>query len=102
MAKEITVNDNEEFEDLIKSEDINISNALIDTILLNLKGRKRHIHALSVVVIEDSSIYDITVDRNDFLSTLKSHLHIFEVHELYEKCSEIVNAVKFLEENIKK
>ena len=72
MATEITVNNNEEFEELIQNRDFKIADALVSTILKNLKGKKRHIHALSVVVKDDQSIYDITIDRNDFISTLES------------------------------
>jgi len=97
MATEITVSNSEEFEDMIKNHDLNIAVALTDTIISNLKGRKRHIHALSVVVEEEASIYDITIDRQDFRDTLTKQIPVFEKHEMYEKCAEIVTAVKFLE-----
>jgi hypothetical protein len=51
MAIEISVFDSEEFEKLIAKRDLRISKALVETILKNLKGRKRHIHALSVFVV---------------------------------------------------
>jgi hypothetical protein len=97
MAVEISVFDSEEFEDLISKKDIRISKALVETILKNLKGRKRHIHALSVLVEQEGTIYDITVDRKDFIETLKNNLPIYEKNELYEGCAEIVKAIKFLE-----
>jgi len=96
MALELTVNNNDEFEDLINNQDIEVSEALVETILKNLKGRKRHLHALSVSVIEDGSIYDITIDRNDFEDTLIKHLPILEKHEMYEICSEVVKALGYL------
>ena len=97
MVLEITVDNNEQFEELIQNQDFQISKALVNTILKNLKGKKRHIHALSVVVKDDHSIYDITIDRNDFVSTLKLQLPIFEDEERYEKCGEIRDALIFLE-----
>ena len=42
---DITVFDAGELEDMVKNRDIRISKALVDTVLNNLKGRKRHIHA---------------------------------------------------------
>ena len=39
MAEEISVFDSEEFERLVSDKDIRISNALVDTVLKNLKGR---------------------------------------------------------------
>ena len=43
MAKEINVFDSEEFERLVSEKDIRISNALVDTVLKNLKGKKNYI-----------------------------------------------------------
>jgi len=101
MAIEISVFDSEEFEEMIAKRDLRISKALVETILKNLKGRKRHLHALSVIVEQDQTIYDITVDRKDFVTTLENNLPIYEEHELFEGCVEIVNAIKFLKEKEK-
>jgi hypothetical protein len=101
MATEINVFDSDEFEELVLSRDLRISSALIKTILKNLKGRKRHLHALSVLIEQEQTIYDITIDREEFITTLKSNLSIFEENELYEQCGKIVNAIKFLEEKKK-
>jgi hypothetical protein len=74
MVTEISVFDSEEFEELVSQRDLRISKALVETILKNLKGRKRHLHALTVLVEQDQTIYDITVDRNDFITTLEQNL----------------------------
>jgi protein-arginine kinase activator protein McsA len=97
MASEIIVFNSEEFEELITKRDVRIAQALIDTILTNLKGRKRHLHALSVLVEQEQTIYDITVDRKEFLTTLKQNLSIFEENELYEMCAQIRDAILMLE-----
>jgi hypothetical protein len=96
MATEINVFSSEEFEELVASRDVRISKALVETILNNLNGRKRHLHALSVLVEDEQTIYDITVDRKDFQVTLEKNLSIYEEHELYEECIKIVNAIEFL------
>ena len=101
MATEISVFDSDEFEELVSMRDLRISKALVETILKNLKGRKRHLHALSVLVEQEQTIYDITVDRQDFLKTLENNLPIYEKHELYEGCAEIVKAITFLKEKKK-
>lgn len=101
MATEISVFDSEEFEELIQQRDLRISKALVETVLKNLKGRKRHLHAISVLVETEEAIYDITIDRNDFLTTLEGNLPIYEKHELYEGCAEIVKAIKFLKGKVK-
>ena len=101
MAIEISVFDSEEFEKLIAKRDLRISKALVEIILKNLKGRKRHIHALSVFVVNEEVIYDVTVDRQDFIVTLENNLPIYEKNELYEECAEIVKGIKFLKEKQK-
>ncbi len=101
MATEISVFDSDEFEELVAQRDLRISKALVETILNNLKGRKRHLHALSVLIEQDQTIYDITIDRQEFVHTLEQNLPIYEKHELYEGCQEIVNAIKFLKEKKK-
>jgi predicted house-cleaning noncanonical NTP pyrophosphatase (MazG superfamily) len=53
---------------------------------------------LSVNCLEDAATYDITLDRKYFIETLQENLQFFVERELYEKCSEIVNAIKQLEE----
>ena len=97
MALELTVNNSDEFEDLINGHDLDISKELINTILKNLKGRKRHLPVLNVAVLEEGRVYDITIDRKDFVSTLNKHLPILEKEELYEMCAEIVKALKYLD-----
>jgi hypothetical protein len=101
MAEEITVDNNDEFERIVSNHDIRVSRALVETILSNLKGRKRHLHALSVMVLNEATIYDITIDREEFINTLEKNLPIYEKNELYEKCSEIVKAIKYLEKREK-
>ena len=44
MATEINVFDSNEFEELVSNRDLRISTALVETILKNLNGRKRHLH----------------------------------------------------------
>jgi hypothetical protein len=96
MATEISVFDSDEFEELVAQRDLRISKALVETILNNLKGRKRHLHALSILVEQDQTIYDITIDRKEFINTLEQNLPIYEKHELYEGCAEIVKGINFL------
>jgi hypothetical protein len=101
MADEISVFDTDEFEQLVASRDLRVSKALVETILKNLNGRKRHIHALSVLIEQEQTMYDITIDRQEFVTTLEQNLPIYEKHELYEDCAKIVNAIQFLKEKKK-
>jgi hypothetical protein len=101
MATEINVFDSDEFEQLVAGRDLRISNALVETILKNLNGRKRHLHALSVLIEQEQTIYDVTIDRKEFIHTLEQNIPVYEENELYEKCAEIVKAIKFLKEKSK-
>lgn len=96
MITEISVFDSEEFEELISNRDVRISSALVETILKNLKGRKRYIHALSVLIEQEQAIYDVTVDRKDFVITLEHNLSILEENEKYEVCAEIMKGIDYL------
>jgi short-subunit dehydrogenase involved in D-alanine esterification of teichoic acids len=98
MATKINVFDSDEFEQLVANRDLRISKALVETNLKNLNGRKRHVHALSVLVEQEQTIYDITVDRKEFVVTLEQNLSILEKNEEYETCAEVVKAIKFLKE----
>lgn len=102
MATEINVFDSDEFEKLVSEKDIRISNALVDTILKNLKGRKRHIHALSIMVEQEQMVYDITIDRNEFLTTLEMSIPVYEQVEEFEKCADVMKAIKYLQTKNKK
>jgi hypothetical protein len=101
MATEISVFDSDEFEQLVASRDLRISKALVETILKNINGRKRHVHALSVLIEQEQTMYDITIDRQEFIPTLEQNLLIYEKHELYEQCAEIVNAIQVLKDKKK-
>lgn len=98
MATEITLNNSDEFQQMVYRKDFTIAEAIVNSILNNLSTRKNNVHVLSVNCLEDASTYDITLDRKYFIETLQENLQHFVERELYEKCSEIVNAIKQLEE----
>ena len=96
MVKRIKVKSVEEFEDMLQEQDLKISKAIIEVALKNLKGDKRFIPVLEVHVEEDESIFDITLDRRDMVSTLQQNLEIHERNEDYEGCARIAKAIQEL------
>jgi hypothetical protein len=96
MVKEITVKNNEELHRILEHGDYTISKAIVDRILENLNGTKKHIHVISIFCEEDNYIYDLTLERKNFLSTLESNLETLEQAEDYEGCAQIQNAIKQL------
>jgi hypothetical protein len=98
MAIEITLNNSDEFQDMIDKKDFTISKAVVETILANLNTRKKHLHVLSVNCLEDGATYDITLERKYFAETLQENLKYYIEKELYEDCSQIVEAINKLKE----
>ena len=96
MAHSITVQTQEDFESLMQDSNFEISTAIVKSILKNLKGRKKHVHILEINVVEEQTVYDITISRGDMLESLEKNLKIQEQNEAYELCGEIVKAIEYL------
>jgi hypothetical protein len=93
---EVTVKNSEELMLLMDKGDYKISKSLVENILINLKTKKKRIHVISVFCEEDNEIYDLTLERNNFLNTLEKNLEMFERHENYEGCAKILEAISQL------
>ena len=98
MVAEITVNNTEEFQELVDNKDIRIARAIVEGILENIGTKKKHVHVLSVNCLEEASTFDITLDRKYFVETLQENLKYYVEQELYEDCSKIVEAINTLKE----
>jgi hypothetical protein len=96
MVKRIKVKSVEEFEDMLQEQDLKISKAIVEVALKNLKAKKRFIPVLEIHVEEDETIFDITLDRQNLLSTLQQNLEIHERNEDYEGCARISKAIQEL------
>lgn len=94
--KEITVKSIDDFQKLIDDRAFSISEAVVGSILSNLKTRKKNVHVLSVKCLEDKTIFDITLEKKHFIDTLRDNLKYFEERELYEECSKIHKAIDSL------
>ena len=96
MVKRIKVKSQEEFEQMLQEQDLKISKAIVEVALKNLKGKKRFIPILEVHIEEEGNIFDITLDRQNLVSTLQQNLEIHERNEDYEGCAKIAAAIKEL------
>jgi len=98
MKKPITikVNSQEDFQHIVNKKDFSISKAVVDSILGNLKSRKKNVHMLSVKCIEENTVFDITLEKVAFADTLKQNLAYFEKHEMFEECVKINEAIAVL------
>jgi len=95
--KEIEVNSVEEFQELVNKKHFSISQAIVGSILNNLKTRKKNVHILSVKCLEENTVFDITLERDNFSETLKENLKYFEDREMYEECARIQKAIEILD-----
>lgn len=89
MVKEFNFKSREEFDEFIARKDKELSIAIIDGISKNFDSKKRHIHVVSISIDDEDQIYDLTVEKDQFLDTLEQNLDTLVQHELYEKCSEV-------------
>ena len=101
MATEITLNNSDEFQDMIDRKDFTIAKAIVEAILNNINTRKKHVHILSVNCIDDNTTYDITLEKRYFVETLQENLKFYVEKELYEECSKIVQAINNLINKLK-
>jgi len=98
MAGEITVNNSDEFQEMVDNKDFRIAKAIVESILENLNTKKKNVHILSVACVEDQAIYDLTLDRKFFVDTLEENLKYFIEQERYEECQKIVEAINKLKD----
>jgi hypothetical protein len=96
MALEFTLNNSDEFQEMLDKKDFKIAEAIVEAILGNLNTKKNNVHILSVNFTEDESVYDLTLDRKYFAETLETNLKYFVEKEMYEKCTEITDAIEIL------
>jgi hypothetical protein len=93
MAEEMIIENFREFEDLVSSKDLNLSNIVINSILNNLENEVEKIHTLDLVIKDEGIVYSLEVLRENFIDTLEKNLKIQEYHDQFERCIEIQQAV---------
>lgn len=96
MAVEITVQNTDEFQEMVDNKDFRLSEAIVGGILKNINNKKKHVHVLSITCLEEGEIYDITVERKHFAETLEENLPYYVREERYEDCQKIVNIINEL------
>jgi hypothetical protein len=89
----IKVNTLEEWEEMMKHQNYDISKSIVNKILENLHTKKRFIPILEIEINDNGEIYDITLDRKNMLNTLQVNLKIYEKYEDYEGCDNIIKAI---------
>jgi DUF438 domain-containing protein len=96
MVKEITVRNNEELIEVMENGSYEISKSIVENIIKHLNSKKKRVHVVSIFCEEDQAVYDLTLERSNFLSTLEKNLTTFEQAEDFEGCIGIQNAINQL------
>jgi hypothetical protein len=95
-AVEFIVESTEEFEGMVVDHDFRIAHAIVEGIFANLKTKKKNVHLISVIVEEENSVFDITIDRKHFAETLEENLPYYVREERYEDCQRIADTISEL------
>jgi protein-arginine kinase activator protein McsA len=95
---EITVKTHQEFKELIEGKRIDISKTIVKAIFDNINTTKKSIFIFHVNVLDDDAVYELTLDRKDFIESLEKNLVIHERYEEYEVCAKILETIKILKE----
>ena len=95
-VKQIQVDTYAEFLEMTRNEKFTISEAIVSTVLNNLKTKKKEIPIFEVEVYNEDSTYTLSVQRKEFLDILQKNLVHFENEEAYEGCQKIIEAINFL------
>jgi protein-arginine kinase activator protein McsA len=85
-----------ELQNIVDNKDFRISESIVTSILNNLNTKKQNVHIISVTLLEEDSILDMTLERKFFAETLEENLKYFIEQERYEDCQSIVNAINKL------
>jgi hypothetical protein len=96
---EIVVADSDEFQEMIDEKDFRIAQAIVEGVLNNLEGTKKHVHLLSVVCTDEGSVYEITIERKHFAETLEENIVHYVREERYEDCQKIADTISQLKKH---
>jgi len=95
-VKQIKVGTYEDFLAMAKNKDFMISKTIVETILDNLKTRKKNIPVFEVQVDDEDNTYTLSMTRDEFQGILEKNLIHFEHEEEYEGCQKIIEAINYL------
>jgi hypothetical protein len=89
MTHKLHLNNIEQFNNLIVEKDLELSKAIVKVISENINTIDEIVPAVEVYIEEDAEVTILSINREDFESTLELNLKIYEYHEDFEGCTEI-------------
>ena len=95
-VKKITVDNYDEFLKMALNQKFTMAQTIVETVLDNLKTRKKQIPVFEIEVDSEGAVYTLSVQRDEFIQILNTNLIHFENEEAYEGCQKILEAINYL------
>jgi hypothetical protein len=96
MTHKLHLNNIEQFNNLIIEKDLELSKAIVKVISENINTIDKIIPAAEVYIKDKGEVIILSINREDFESTLDLNLKVHEYHEDFEGCGEIQNLIERL------
>ena len=81
---------------MTKNQKYTISQTIVETVLNNLKTRRKNIPIFEVEVENEGATYTLSIQRKEFMDILEKNLKHYENEEAYEGCQKIIEAINYL------
>lgn len=89
MTYKLHLNNIEQFNNLVAEKNLELSKAIVKVISENINTIDEIIPAAEVYIKDKGEIIILSINREDFKSTLDLNLKVHEYHEDFEGCAEI-------------
>lgn len=87
--------DEDEFMDCLQNREFNLIEKMVNSILNAIAKNKKKVDVFSVI-FSDGSEFIFTMHKPNYKECLENCIRDFEKQELYEKCTEIQQAITSL------
>jgi hypothetical protein len=96
MTHKLHFNNIEQFNNLITEKDLELSKVIVKVISENINTIDEIVPAAEVYIKDEGEVIILSINREDFKSTLDLNLKVHEYHEDFEGCAEIQNLIERL------
>lgn len=100
-TKELTIRakDKHELDRMINSSNITIVNSIFNSIKTGVKRNSKKVCPFKVQLDTDPELfYKFEIQKNEWKNSLNKCLGIYEKNEMYERCGEIRDLLKLINE----
>lgn len=89
MTHKLRLDNIEQFNNLIVEKDLELSKVIVKVISENINTIDEIVPAAEVYIKDEGEVIILSINREDFKSTLDLNLKVHEYHEDFEGCAEI-------------